>query len=57
MEAQRRALKEQFQELQDRGPIPVVLGEPCQVFNVTNKNGEVYRGSFELVGPTAPVSQ
>jgi hypothetical protein len=57
MEAQHKILEEQFQELQDRGPIPVVLGEPCQVFAVTNKNGEVYRGSFELVGPAVPATR
>jgi hypothetical protein len=49
MQAQRTALAEQFQALLDRGPIRVVLGEPCQIFALTNKDGEVYRGFLELV--------
>jgi serine/threonine protein kinase len=53
VQAQREVLEQQFQALLDRGPIPVVLGEPCEVFAVTNKNGEVYRGFFELVGAGA----
>jgi hypothetical protein len=28
-----------------------VYGQPRQVFSITNKTGEVYRGFFELVGP------
>ncbi len=50
-EAERKAFEQQFQELLDRGPIPVVLGQPCQVFAVTNKGGDVYRGYLELVAP------
>jgi serine/threonine protein kinase len=53
MKAERTTLEEQFQALLDRGPIPVVLGEPCQVFALTNKNAEVYRGFFELVAPSS----
>jgi serine/threonine protein kinase len=50
-EAQRTALEAQFQELQDQGPIPVVLGEPKLLFSTTNGAGEVYQGFLELVGP------
>jgi hypothetical protein len=53
-EAQRSALEARFQELQDLGPIPVVLGEPYLVFSVTNKANEVYRGYFELIGSPPP---
>jgi serine/threonine protein kinase len=53
METERKAFEEQFQALLDRGPIPVVLGQPCQMFAVTNKGGEVYRGYLELVAPGA----
>ena len=53
MDARRKALEEQFQALQDRGPISVMLGEPFQVFAITNQNGELYRGLFELVAPDA----
>ncbi len=50
-ETERKAFEQQLQELLDRGPIPVVLGQPCQVFAVTNKGGDVYRGYLELVAP------
>ena len=50
-EAQHAALETQFQELQDQGPIPVVLGEPKLLFSTTNGAGEVYQGFLELVGP------
>jgi len=52
-EAQRAALNTQFQELQDEGPIPVVLGKPKLLFSTTNGAGEVYQGFLELVGPPA----
>jgi serine/threonine protein kinase len=53
MEARRSALETQFQALRDRGPIPVVLGEPLRVFCVTNQPGEIYSAFLELVGPSA----
>jgi serine/threonine protein kinase len=43
----------QLEQLAKQGPIQVYLGEPRQVFAVTNEAGEVYRGFFELVGPPA----
>jgi|GEM_PF-897183 len=52
-EAQRTALEAQFQELQDQGPIPVVLGKPKLLFSTTNGTGDVYQGFLELVGPPA----
>jgi len=62
-EAQRKILENQFQELQDQGPISVKLGEPELMFSITNGGGEVFQGFLELVGPktggptkTAPVS-
>ena len=56
-EAQRTALEAQFQELQDQGPIPVVLGEPKLLFSTTNSAGEVYQGFLELVGPPAQTNK
>jgi hypothetical protein len=53
MSAQRALLDTRFQELQDLGPIPVVLGEPYPVFSLTNQLGEVLRACFELVAPSA----
>ncbi len=53
LEAQRAALEARFQQLQDLGPIPVILGEPYPVFCLTNEAGQVYRALFELVGPSA----
>jgi hypothetical protein len=50
-EMRMKELESQFQELQDQGPIPVVLGKPKQVFSVTNETGEAYQGFLELVGP------
>jgi hypothetical protein len=50
LSAQQSALETRFQELQDLGPIPVVLGEPYLVFSFTNKANEVFRGYFELIG-------
>jgi serine/threonine protein kinase len=41
----------QLQQLAEQGPLQVVFGEPRQVFAITNKVGEIYRGFFELVGP------
>jgi serine/threonine protein kinase len=52
-EAERKAFEQQVQELPDRGPIPVVLGKPFEVFALTNQNREVYRGFLELVAPHA----
>jgi hypothetical protein len=53
MSAQRASLEARFQELQDLGPIPVVLGESFTVFCLTNKAGEVYRACFELSAPSS----
>jgi hypothetical protein len=53
-EAQRTVLEAQFQELQDQGPIPVVLGEPKLLFSTTNTDGDVYQGFLELIGPDTP---
>jgi len=53
MNAQRVTLETRFQELQDLGPLPVILGEPYPVFSLTNKAGEVYRAFFELAGPSS----
>jgi predicted Ser/Thr protein kinase len=50
-ETQRKMLEDQFQELQDQGPVSVVLGEPKQIFAITNGAGEVFQGFLELVGP------
>jgi HEAT repeat protein len=54
--AQQAGLQAQFQELQDQGPIPVVLGEPKLVFSITNGAGELYQGFLELVGAAGPAS-
>jgi hypothetical protein len=43
----------QMQRLAEEGPLRVVYGQPCQVFAITNKGGDVYRGFFQLVGPSA----
>jgi hypothetical protein len=51
-QAQRVALEARFQELQDLGPLPIILGQPYPLFALTNKAGEVYRTFFELVEPS-----
>jgi hypothetical protein len=48
-DAQRKALAEQLQELQDQGPIPIVLGHPKLIFSVTNGSGDISQGFLELV--------
>ena len=48
-EAQRATVERQLQELQDQGPIRVVLGEPKQLFSFTNGSGDIYQGFLELV--------
>jgi serine/threonine protein kinase len=48
-EAQRKALAGQLQELQDQGPIPIVLGQPKLLFSVTNGSGDISQGFLELV--------
>jgi serine/threonine protein kinase len=48
---QQREAGVQLQQLVEQGPIQVVFGEPRQVFSITNKAGEIYKGFFELVGP------
>jgi len=55
-EQQREAVA-QLQRLAEEGPLRVVHGQPRQLFSITNKAGEVYRGSFELVGPAGPENQ
>jgi hypothetical protein len=50
-QARRKVLEAQLQELEDQGPISVVLGQPKPLFSITNEDGENYRGFFELVGP------
>jgi len=54
---QKREAVAQLQRLAEEGPLRVVHGQPRQVFAITNKAGEVYRGSFELVGPPGPENQ
>ena len=44
----------QLEDLAKQGPIDVYLGEPRQMFSLTNEAGEVYRAFFELVGPRPP---
>lgn len=41
----------QLRELAAAGPFEVFLDEPRLLFSVTNKNGLVYRGYFELIAP------
>jgi hypothetical protein len=55
-EQQREAVA-QMQQLAAQGPVQVTYGEPRQVFAITNKTGEVYRGCFELVGPATSANQ
>jgi serine/threonine protein kinase len=55
-EQQREAVA-QLQRLAEGGPLRVMHGQPRQLFSITNKAGEVYRGSFELVGPPGPENQ
>jgi serine/threonine protein kinase len=50
-EAQTKALTAQLQELQDQGPISVVLGKPKRMFSITNGAGEVFQGFLEIIGP------
>jgi len=40
----------QMNQLMSRGPLEVRLGQSIQAFSVTNSAGEVFSGSFELVG-------
>ena len=49
--------KAQMQKLAGPDPIRVVFGEPRQVFSITNKVGEIYKGFFELVGPDTPTKK
>jgi hypothetical protein len=48
---EQQAASVQLQQLAKQGPFPVIFGEPHQVFAITNKAGEIYKGFFELVGP------
>ncbi len=41
----------QLKKIAERNPIQVVLGEPRELFSITNNAGEIYKGFFELVGP------
>jgi serine/threonine protein kinase len=52
-ELQREAVA-QLEHLAEKGPLQVVRGEPRQLFSITNKGGDVYRGFLELVGPPEP---
>jgi hypothetical protein len=56
--AETRSLELQLDELQDQGPIPIVLGEPKLIFSVTNGSGDIWQGFLELVGlgTNAPAS-
>ncbi len=47
----RKMLFAQIEQLADRGPLKVVAGQPTEMFSITNKAGEVYKGFLELVGP------
>jgi hypothetical protein len=49
MRAQGAVMEAQLQELEDQGPIPVVLGEPKRMFSVTNGSGDIWQGFLELV--------
>ena len=48
---QQQAAGIQLQQLAEQGPLPIVFGEPCQVFSITNNVGEIYKGFFELADP------
>ena len=47
----RKTLFAQIEQLAARGPLTVVAGQPAEVFSITNKSGDVYKGFLELVGP------
>jgi len=51
LEKRQYVLKSQFQQLQQAGPLQVLLGERRSLFSITNNTGEVFDGFFELVGP------
>jgi tRNA A-37 threonylcarbamoyl transferase component Bud32 len=53
----RKNAHDQLERLAASNSIQVFLGEPREVFAVTNKAGAVYRGFFELVGPPVKVSK
>lgn len=56
-EEDKRNAHEQLERLAAGSSIQVFLGEPREVFAVTNKAGAVYRGFFELVGPPSAASK
>ncbi len=45
------AAARQMQALFDKGPLLVTNGQPRTLFSVTNANGKIYSGQFELRGP------
>ncbi len=47
----RKTLFAQIEQLAAQGPITVVAGQPSEIFSITNKSGEIYKGFLELVGP------
>jgi hypothetical protein len=47
--AQGKELRAQLAELQDRGPLTVIFGEPKRLFSITNGSGDVHEAFFELV--------
>ena len=49
--AKMKSLEQQLQDLQDQGPISVVLGQPKLIFSITNGPDDVFQGFLELVGP------
>jgi len=46
-----KSVEQQLQDLQDSGPISIVLGQPKLVFSITNDLNNVFQGFLELVGP------
>ena len=48
---EQQAASVQLQQLAKQGPFPVIFGEPHQVFAITNKAGEIYKGFFRIGAP------
>jgi hypothetical protein len=48
-----RAASAQLHDLAGRGVTSVILGEPRQLFSITNETGAVVQGFLELFGPPA----
>jgi tRNA A-37 threonylcarbamoyl transferase component Bud32 len=53
LRAQQGIFAEQLKILAERGPLKVALGEPLEVFAITNANGEVFQGFLELSDSSA----